>query len=134
MLSPKRFGIVTLLYLDGPMTISDIRRALNLTWGDTSTQVRALARAGYVETRRVLTRRGERVYVRLTECGVRAYVEVVSALRRLLSALPPKAAEQALEKFGIVVPKEEKVAVEEGEFPEYGLVREDRFRRLLEER
>ena len=80
LMNPKRFSIVTYLYVFGPRTMSELVRALKLTWGDLDSNIRRLREKGYVSTRRQLTLRGPRVFVELTDKGRRAYEELARRL------------------------------------------------------
>ena len=87
LMNPKRFLIATLLYVMGPRTMADLVKALGLTWGDLDSNIRRLRDRGFVELKKVLTLRGPRTVVKLTERGVEEYERLVEALRRLLSSL-----------------------------------------------
>ncbi|RLE81128.1 MAG: transcriptional regulator [Thermoprotei archaeon] len=85
LMNPKRFLIVTFLYLFGPKTMGEIVKALNLTWGDLDSNVRRLREKGYVEVRKIPTLRGPRTAVKLTDRGVKEYRKLVEDLRSLLN-------------------------------------------------
>ncbi|RLF04434.1 MAG: transcriptional regulator [Thermoprotei archaeon] len=87
LMNYKRFMIMTLLYALGSMTMSELRRALGLSWGDLDSKVRSLEERGYVTTRKVLTLSGPRTLVELTEEGLKEYEQLSRELRRLLEAL-----------------------------------------------
>ena len=84
---PTRFAIVTVLYALGPMTVGDLARALRVSYGPLSTHLRKLEEEGYVELRKVLTLRGPRTAVYLTERGARAYLDHVERLRAIIAAV-----------------------------------------------
>ncbi len=83
LMNPKRFSIVTYLYVFGPKTMAELVRALGLTWGDLDSNIRRLKEKGYVLTRRQLTLRGPRVFVELTEKGRRAYEDLAYKLNKI---------------------------------------------------
>ena len=85
--NPSRFLIMTYLYLFGPKTVSDIAKALGLTYGSLDSNLRRLQEKGYVEIKKVLTLRGPRTLVKLTEKGVKEYRELVRRLRALLETI-----------------------------------------------
>ncbi|MCE4611416.1 MAG: transcriptional regulator [Desulfurococcales archaeon] len=82
---PKRLAITALLYLRGPATMAELRRALGLSWGDLDSNLRALREAGYVEVRRIPTLRGPRTVVSLTQLGRKRFEDTVEALERLVA-------------------------------------------------
>jgi len=84
---PTRFAIVTVLYALGPMTVGDLARALRVSYGPLSTHLRKLEEGGYVELRKVLTLRGARTAVYLTEKGVKAYLDHVERLRAIITVV-----------------------------------------------
>ncbi len=83
LMNPKRFSIVTYLYVFGPKTMAELVRALGLSWGDLDSNIRRLREKGYVSTRRQLTLKGPRVFVELTEKGRRAYEELARRLNEI---------------------------------------------------
>ncbi len=83
LMNPKRFLIVTTLYMIGTCTMGFLQKALNLTWGDLYTHVKKLESAGYVKTRRILTLSGPRIQVRLTDEGMKNYVALLRTLREI---------------------------------------------------
>ncbi len=87
LMNPKRFLIATLLYVLGPRTMGELFKALGLTWGDLDSNIRRLRERGYVRTKKVLTLRGPRTLVELTEEGIREYERLVEELRELLEAV-----------------------------------------------
>jgi len=84
LMNPTRFIIATTLYLFGPKKEGDLKKMLGIPWGNLSTHLRRLEEAGYIRRRHVLTVRGPRVLVSLTERGVDAYSELSATLRKLL--------------------------------------------------
>lgn len=84
LMNYKRFAIVTLLYALGPMTVSELKRALGFSWGDLDSKLRSLEERGCVSVKRVLTLLGPRTVVELTSEGARAYEELCEKLRRAL--------------------------------------------------
>jgi len=91
--NPKRFSIMSVLYLRGALPMKTLRDATGLTWGDLDSNLRYLERRGLVALRRVLTSKGPRTYVVLTDEGARAYEELVSYLRSTLARRPPETRE-----------------------------------------
>ena len=87
LMNPTRFIIATTLYLFGQKKEGDLKKILGIPWGNLSTHLRRLEEAGYIKRRHVLTVRGPRVMVSLTERGLDAYSELSTTLRKLLEGL-----------------------------------------------
>ncbi len=81
---PKRIVIMTLLFIFREMTEGDLSKATGIGWGSLSTHISRLERNGYVERKKVITRKGVRTVVRITEKGYKAYKEEIEKLRRLI--------------------------------------------------
>ncbi len=84
LMAPKRFVIMSILYVIKSATFSELLKATRLTPGDLDSNLRRLRREGYIRFRRVLTLRGPRVKVEITEEGVRKYEELTGYLTDLL--------------------------------------------------
>ncbi len=87
LMNPTRFIIATTLYLFGQKKEGDLKKILGIPWGNLSTHLRRLEEAGYIKRRHVLTVRGPRVMVSLTERGLDAYSELSTTLRKLLEGV-----------------------------------------------
>ena len=87
VMKPKRFLIMTYLYVMGPTTMATLRRALGMGWGELSTHVEYLKSLGYVNARKAITLAGPRTVVALTDSGRAAYEELVRRLRSVISAV-----------------------------------------------
>ncbi len=83
----KKFAILSILYLFGSLTESDIVRILGISWGSLSTHIKKLAELGYVRLRKVITDKGPRTLVEITEEGRRKYEETYRKLRKLLELM-----------------------------------------------
>ncbi|MCE4610373.1 MAG: transcriptional regulator [Desulfurococcales archaeon] len=81
---PKRLAIVAHLYHKGPTSMAELRRALGVTWGCLYSNLKALRKAGYVDTRITLTPWGPRTIVTLTPLGRRKLRETLEGLEKLL--------------------------------------------------
>lgn len=90
LLSPKRLMLFTILYVSGPKTEADLAKALGLSWGDIDSNIRRLTKKGYIEVRKVITIKGPRTLVSITEEGVREYRNLASVLHNLLETAAPK--------------------------------------------
>jgi len=87
LMNPTRFIIATTLYLFGRKKEGDLKKILGIPWGNLSTHLRRLEEAGYIKRRHVLTVRGPRVMVSLTERGLDAYSKLSTTLRKLLEGV-----------------------------------------------
>ncbi|RLG62020.1 transcriptional regulator [archaeon] len=87
LMNPTRFIIATTLYLFGQKKEGDLKKILGIPWGNLSTHLRRLEEAGYIKRRHVLTVRGPRVMVSLTERGLDAYSKLSTTLRKLLEGV-----------------------------------------------
>ena len=84
---PKRFAILTVLFLFKEMTEGDLAKAVGISWGGLSTHLKRLEEEGYIERRKAITMRGVRTVVKITEFGYSKYREEVEKLRRVLEDL-----------------------------------------------
>lgn len=81
---PKRIVIMTVLFIFREMTEGELSKATGIDWGSLSTHLLRLEKKGYIERRKVITNRGIRTVVRITESGYRAYREEVEKLKALI--------------------------------------------------
>ncbi len=84
IVNTKRLIIMTVLFVLREITESELLKATGMSWGSLSTHIARLEKRGYVERRRVITKKGIRTVVRITELGYRKYVEEVKKLRKIL--------------------------------------------------
>ncbi len=82
---PKRFLIMTVLFIFKEMVEGDLCQATGIDWGSLSTHLTRLEKVGYLERRKAITRRGVRTVVRITEKGYKAYLKEVEKLRALIN-------------------------------------------------
>jgi DNA-binding MarR family transcriptional regulator len=83
----KRFIIATILYMKGPQTLAQLRKATNLSWGDLDSNIKYLERKGLVESTKIISRKGPRTLVKLTDSGEEAYIKLVYKLSRTIEAI-----------------------------------------------
>ena len=88
--NPKRFAIMTVIFLFKEMTESDLAKAVGVSWGSLSTHLRRLEERKYIERKKVITTRGIRTIVRITKNGYLRYKEEVEKLRKILKELEYK--------------------------------------------
>jgi DNA-binding MarR family transcriptional regulator len=85
--NPKRFAIMTVLFLFREMTEGDLAKAVGISWGSLSSHLKRLEEKGYVERKKVITSKGIRTVVRITRQGYLRYKDEVEKLRKVLSDL-----------------------------------------------
>ncbi|WP_457548441.1 transcriptional regulator [Archaeoglobus sp.] len=84
---PKRFAILTVLFLFKEMTEGELAKAVGISWGSLSTHLKRLEEEGYIERRKAITIRGVRTVVKITKFGYSKYREEVEKLRSVLENL-----------------------------------------------
>jgi len=88
VLHPKRFIILTLLYLSGPLTEGELKSAVNVSWGALTTHLRRLEEHGLIKRRKWLTKSLKlRVFVYLTEKGIQQYIKAIKSLEKILKCI-----------------------------------------------
>ena len=81
---PKRIVIMTILFIFREMTEGELSKATGIDWGSLSTHLSRLEKKGYIERRKMITNKGVRTVVRITETGYKAYKEEVEKLKALI--------------------------------------------------
>jgi len=82
--NPKRFVIMTVLFLFKRLTEGDLVKATGIQWGSLSTHLSRLEKKGYIKRRRAITRKGVRTVVEITEYGYKKYREEIEKLRNFI--------------------------------------------------
>jgi len=108
LMNPKRFLIVTFLYTFGPKSMAEVQKAVGITWGDLSTHVRKLEEEGYIETKKVITRRRNKIYLFLTEKGIREYSQLVNILKMLIEKVPKEPEKRIKEDYILIINRRRK--------------------------
>ncbi len=85
LMHPKRFLIVSLLYMLGPRTMSFIQKSLKMPWGPLYTHLKRLEEEGYIRSRKIITPFGPRTVIELTDKGLKAYHDLVAKLDKITS-------------------------------------------------
>jgi|Deesub1362A_J573_1020465.scaffolds.fasta_scaffold01596_13 DNA-binding MarR family transcriptional regulator len=81
---PKRIVIMTVLFIFREMTEGDLSKATGIDWGSLTTHLTRLERNGYIERKKVITNKGLRTIVRITDTGYRTYKEEIEKLKNLI--------------------------------------------------
>ena len=82
---PKRFLIMTVLFLFREITEGELAKATGIGWGSLSTHLSRLEKKGYIARRKAITKKGIRTVVKITEKGYMRYAEEVEKLKGILS-------------------------------------------------
>ena len=83
--NPKRFAIMTVLFLFKELTEGDLAKAVGISWGSLSTHLKRLEEKGYIERKKVITSKGIRTVVRITKKGYQKYRDEVEKIKRVLN-------------------------------------------------
>nr|MDO8045739.1 transcriptional regulator [Candidatus Baldrarchaeota archaeon] len=87
LLDIKKFLIVSILYLLGKVYEGDLVKILGFSWGSLSTQLKMLKEKGFIDFRKVLTLKGPRTVIFLTDRGYKKYQEELKKVNILLRTL-----------------------------------------------
>ncbi len=85
--NPRRFVIMTILYLFKSMTEGELAKATDIRWGSLSTHLKRLEDKNFIKRKKVITSRGLRTMVEITEKGYITYQEEVKKLSYVLESL-----------------------------------------------
>jgi len=80
----KRLLIMTTLFIFREISEGELAKATGLSWGSLTTHLSRLENKGYIKKRKVITRKGIRTAVRITEKGYTKYKEEVEKLKKIL--------------------------------------------------
>ena len=81
LFNPKRLLIISLLVAIGPLTQGDLQKKCQLTWGAITAHIKQLQKAQYIRQRDVITLKGPRVLVDVTEKGLQVYYDTLIQLK-----------------------------------------------------
>ena len=84
---PVRLGILTALYMDGPLDFTTIKKRLAVTDGVLGMHLEKLESVGYVTAKRILVGRRPKTTYTITAPGRRAFTDYLAEMRRLLDAV-----------------------------------------------
>ncbi|MFX0050356.1 MAG: transcriptional regulator [Candidatus Hodarchaeota archaeon] len=84
LFNAKRLLIISLLVAIGPLTQGDLLKKCQLTWGALTAHIKQLKKAEYIEERHIITLKGPRVLVDVTQKGVEVYSETLAQLRQFI--------------------------------------------------
>jgi DNA-binding MarR family transcriptional regulator len=84
---PVRLGVLTALYMDGPLDFTTVKKRLGVTDGVLGMHLEKLESVGYVTATRTLVGRRPKTTYAITSSGCRAFTDYLAAMRRLLEAV-----------------------------------------------
>ena len=80
----SRLGVMATLAAVGQASFLQIKETLQLTDGNLSTHLTTLERKGYVEVEKTFRAKRPHTEVRITEAGMKAFSEYLSALEQVI--------------------------------------------------
>jgi DNA-binding MarR family transcriptional regulator len=84
---PVRLGVLTALYMDGPLDFTTIKKRLGVTDGVLGMHLEKLEAVGYVTGKRTLVGRRPKTTYTIAPAGRRAFAAYLAEMRRLLDAV-----------------------------------------------
>jgi DNA-binding MarR family transcriptional regulator len=84
---PVRLGVLTALYLDGPLDFTTLKKRLGVTDGVLGMHLEKLGAVGYVTADRTLVGRRPKTTYTISPTGRRAFTDYLASMRRLLDAV-----------------------------------------------
>jgi len=88
--NPKRFAIMTVLFLFRKVTAGDLVKATGISWGSLSTHLSRLEKKGYVRRRKSIIKEGVRTVVEITEESYRKYGNELKKLEGFVNLIKSK--------------------------------------------
>ena len=83
----KRLLIISLLVALGPLTQGDLQKKCQLTWGALTAHLKQLQNAQYIKQRHVITLKGPRALVDITENGIQVYYHTLDKLKEFVGKM-----------------------------------------------
>ncbi len=84
---PVRLKVMTLLYKHGDVGFTEAHKTLDVTPGNLDAHAKALHKAGFAESRRVLMKDHFEVRIRITQDGTKAFRAYLARLQDFLGAV-----------------------------------------------
>lgn len=84
LFNPKRLLIISLLVAIGPLTQGTLKKKCQLTWGALTAHLKQLQKAQHIEQRHVITLKGPRALVDVTQKGIEVYNKTLSQLKQFI--------------------------------------------------
>ncbi len=90
LFNAKRLLIISLLVAIGPLTQGDLLKKCQLTWGALTAHIKQLQKAQYIEQRHVITLKGPRALVDVTQIGIQVYYNTLTRLKEFVGTIEEK--------------------------------------------
>ena len=87
LFNAKRLLIISLLVALGPLTQGDLQKKCQLTWGALTAHVKQLQKAQYIEQRHVITLKGPRALVDITQSGIQVYYNTLDKMKAFVGKM-----------------------------------------------
>ena len=85
LLSKTRLGIVSALIHGDKLEFTHLRKALSLTDGNLSVQIRKLEEAGYIKVEKTFVERKPKTFCKITAKGQKAMLAMLNTLESLVN-------------------------------------------------
>ena len=86
VLSRARLGVLSLLMSGDELEFTYLRKALELSDGNLSVQIRKLEKAGYIKVKKVFVNRKPKTFCKITPKGRKAVLHLVKHLEGLIES------------------------------------------------
>jgi DNA-binding MarR family transcriptional regulator len=87
LFNAKRLLIISLLVALGPLTQGNLQKKCQLTWGALTAHLKQLQNAQYIEQRYVITLKGPRALVDVTEKGRLVYYTTLDKMKAFVGKM-----------------------------------------------
>jgi DNA-binding MarR family transcriptional regulator len=89
---PIRLGVMTALYMDGPLDFTTLKKRMKATDGALGQHLLTLEQVGYIGAAKSFVGRRPRTTYRITPAGRRAFLRYIESMRQLLATVEHGAA------------------------------------------
>ena len=87
LFNANRLLIISLLVALGPLTQGDLQKKCQLTWGALTAHLKQLQKAQYIEQKHVITLKGPRALVDITQSGIQVYYNTLAQLKAFVGKI-----------------------------------------------
>jgi len=84
---PIRLGVMTGLYMDGPLDFTSLKKRLKASDGALGQHLLTLEQVGYIDAAKSFVGRRPKTTYRITDAGKQAFRQYLEAMRQLLDAV-----------------------------------------------
>lgn len=84
---PIRLGVMTALYMDGPLDFTTLKKRMNTSDGALGQHLLTLEQAGYIAAAKSFVGRRPKTTYRITPAGRRAFLKYIESMRQLLDTV-----------------------------------------------